>query len=87
MSDGACITSAGGGDEYVVVPWYGTATGGSTVANRTLTGLSSGEGLIWAIRDLTTDDPGITDRRLLVVEPEFASVLKTDQGRQNEREA
>jgi hypothetical protein len=24
VSNGACITSAGGGDEYVVVPWYGT---------------------------------------------------------------
>lgn len=43
---------------------------------RTLTGLSSGEGLIWAIRDPTDSDPGITDRRLLVVEPEFAAVLK-----------
>ena len=25
MSDGACITSAGGGDEYVVMPWLGTS--------------------------------------------------------------
>ena len=24
LADGACITSAGGGDEYIVVPWYGT---------------------------------------------------------------
>jgi hypothetical protein len=32
MSDGACITSAGGGDEYLVVPWYGSASGGSTVS-------------------------------------------------------
>ena len=31
MSDGACITSAGGGDEYVVVPWHGTSSGASTV--------------------------------------------------------
>jgi hypothetical protein len=31
MSDGACITSAGGGDEYLVMPWYGTANGSSTV--------------------------------------------------------
>jgi Protein of unknown function (DUF3987) len=43
---------------------------------RTLTGLSSGEGLIWAVRDPTAQDPGITDQRLLVIEPEFASVLK-----------
>jgi hypothetical protein len=32
MSDGACITSAGGGDEYVVVPWHGTPFGTSTVS-------------------------------------------------------
>jgi hypothetical protein len=49
-------------------------------------GLSSGEGLIHAVRDKVkkwdakeqTDsvvDPGITDKRLMVVEPEFASVL------------
>jgi len=31
MSDGACITSAGGGDEYLVMPWYGTAKGSSTI--------------------------------------------------------
>jgi hypothetical protein len=48
-----------------------------TLAARTLTGLSSGEGLIWAVRDPTPSDPGVSDRRLLVVEPEFASVLKT----------
>ena len=43
---------------------------------RILTGLSSGEGLIWAVRDPTAQDPAITDQRLLVIEPEFASVLK-----------
>ncbi|MGH2744597.1 MAG: DUF3987 domain-containing protein [Thermoleophilaceae bacterium] len=48
-----------------------------TLAARTLTGLSSGEGLIWAVRDPTDNDPGVGDRRLLIVEPEFASVLKT----------
>lgn len=48
-----------------------------TLAARTLAGLSSGEGLIWAVRDPTDTDPGVCDRRLLVVEPEFASVLKT----------
>ena len=32
MSDGACITSAGGGDEYVLVPWYGTSDGASTLS-------------------------------------------------------
>ena len=43
---------------------------------RILTGLSSGEGLIWSVRDPAGQDPGITDQRLLVIEPEFASVLK-----------
>jgi len=47
-----------------------------TITARILTGLSSGEGLIWAVRDPQGQDPGATDRRLLVVEPEFASVLK-----------
>ncbi len=54
-------------------------------------GLSSGEGLIWHVRDavekpvknkttgeveLETVDPGIEDKRLLVMESEFASVLR-----------
>jgi hypothetical protein len=43
---------------------------------RTSTGLSSGEGLIWALRDPSGADPGAKDPRLLVVEAEFASVLK-----------
>lgn len=47
-----------------------------TIEQRILTGLSSGEGLIWAVRDPSTQDPGITDQRLLVIEPEFASPLK-----------
>lgn len=63
-------------------------------AKQVQTGLSSGEGLIWAIRDPIDDavdeeekkgrgqkkqslgDPGIEDKRLLVFESEFASVLK-----------
>jgi len=44
--------------------------------SRLTTGLSSGEGLIWAVRDPQDQDPGAHDKRLLVVEPEFASVLK-----------
>ena len=55
------------------------------------TGLSSGEGLIWHVRDavekpvknkatgeaeLETVDPGIEDKRLLVLESEYASVLR-----------
>lgn len=47
-----------------------------SLSARTLTGLSSGEGLIWAVRDPSGSDPGPADRRLLVIEPEFASVLK-----------
>jgi hypothetical protein len=44
---------------------------------RILTGLSSGEGLIWSVRDPQGQDPGSSDRRLLVIEPEFVSVLKS----------
>jgi hypothetical protein len=44
---------------------------------RLTTGLSSGEGLIWAVRDPQGQDLGAHDKRLLVVEPEFASVLKS----------
>jgi hypothetical protein len=53
-------------------------------------GVSSGEGLIWVLRDPLTGqrrlknestqtfikDPGVTDKRLFVVEEEFSSVLK-----------
>jgi Protein of unknown function (DUF3987) len=40
-------------------------------------GLSSGEGLIWAVRDSSAEgDSGISDKRLLVQESEFANVLK-----------
>lgn len=46
-------------------------------AARTSTGLSSGEGLIWALRDPTGPDRGNPDGRLLVLEPELASVLKS----------
>ena len=53
---------------------------------RVQAGLSSGEGVIWAVRDPSESfqpmqkkaiaDPGVRDKRLLVVESEFASVLK-----------
>jgi hypothetical protein len=39
-------------------------------------GLSSGEGLIYAVRDTAGDDPGVADKRLLVMESEFASALR-----------
>jgi hypothetical protein len=48
----------------------------AAIGSRILTGLSSGEGLIWSVRDPTSQDPGSGDRRLLVIEPEFVSVLK-----------
>jgi hypothetical protein len=47
-----------------------------TLGPRILTGLSSGEGVIWAVRDPSGPDPGHSDQRLLVIEPEFASALK-----------
>jgi hypothetical protein len=40
-----------------------------------VSGLSSGEGLIWAVRD-HDEDRAPTDKRLLVLEAEFAAVLK-----------
>jgi hypothetical protein len=65
------------------------------MTNRLTSGLSSGEGLIWAVRNEIVEqqpfkekgqmigyeeviiDPGITDKRLLVEEGEFARVLKS----------
>lgn len=47
-----------------------------TLAPRVLTGLSSGEGVIWSVRDPAGQDPGHSDQRLLVIEPEFASTLR-----------
>lgn len=53
--------------------------------NNIASGMSSGEGLIWAVRDEivvikkgeeVVEDPGIGDKRLLVVESEFSSTLK-----------
>ena len=54
--------------------------------NHIHTGLSSGEGVIWEVRDAITKlgkdgseeiiDAGCADKRLMVVEPEFASVLQ-----------
>jgi hypothetical protein len=69
---------------------------------RVQTGLSSGEGLIWAVRDPISKrekvshgkgqaptyedaevDPGVTDKRLLVYEPEFCNVLKQTERQGN----
>jgi hypothetical protein len=45
---------------------------------RIVGGLSSGEGLISEVRDASPDgeDPGVDDKRLLVIETEFAKVLR-----------
>ena len=43
---------------------------------RVSTGLTSGEGVVWALRDPQDGDPGTAEKRLLIIEPEFASVLK-----------
>jgi hypothetical protein len=50
--------------------------------DRIESGLTSGEGLIWAVRDGNNiedgkdADPGVSDKRLLAFEPEFANVLR-----------
>jgi hypothetical protein len=46
------------------------------VVSRIKEGLSSGEGLVYCVRDADGEDPGESDKRLLIVESEFASVLK-----------
>jgi hypothetical protein len=70
-------------------------------AERVQTGLSSGEGLIWGVRDPVMKservkekgqpvryeqveaDPGLSDKRLLVLEPEYANVLKQTERQGN----
>jgi hypothetical protein len=60
-------------------------------AERIMNGLSSGEGLIYNVRDpgpesaddKKTADPGVLDKRLMIVEPEFAGVLKVANRQQN----
>ena len=44
--------------------------------SRIESGLSSGEGLIHAVRDERGDDPGEFDKRLLLQEPEFGGLLR-----------
>jgi hypothetical protein len=66
----------------------------ASFGERITEGLSSGEGLIWQVRDPITKviydkkehrseevvvDPGIDDRRLWIIETEFASVLRQVQ--------
>jgi hypothetical protein len=72
-----------------------TAADPNWLRHCTTSGLSSGEGLVWAIRDpierqqpirerggrvaeyqTVIEDPGVADKRLLVIQTEFSSVLK-----------
>jgi len=48
------------------------------IENRTRAGLSSGEGLIWQVRDASSEDEdsGVFDKRLWVRESEFGSTLR-----------
>src|SRR5208282_6111126 len=41
----------------------------------TRSGLASGEGVIYHLRDATTKDPGVADKRAMFVEQEFARLL------------
>lgn len=45
---------------------------------RVVSGLTSGEGVIWHVRDAGSGDAdaGVADKRLFVMEPEFAKVLR-----------
>ena len=73
---------------------HGVVTADDMFQGRVMEGLSSGEGLIWQVRDpiykmmaLTKGeppeevciDPGVEDKRLWVVESEFATVLRVMQ--------
>lgn len=46
------------------------------VEDRIRSGLSTGEGLIFHVRDAADKDEGVSDKRLLVVEPEFSAMLR-----------
>jgi PAS domain-containing protein len=49
------------------------SAGGRAIAERVL---SSGEGVVWHLRDALGNDPGVSDKRLLVFESEFSSALR-----------
>jgi hypothetical protein len=49
------------------------------VEYRKLTSLSSGEGLVEAVRDARGEDPGVLDKRLWVVSSEFSEIFKVLQ--------
>jgi hypothetical protein len=49
---------------------------GLWIKDRVSSGLSSGEGIIYHLRDAEGQDAGVSDKRLLAIEQEFASMLK-----------
>jgi hypothetical protein len=59
--------------------------------NNVANGLVSGSGLIWQLRDSAERgsklDPGVDDKRLLVVESEFGGVLRVCQRKENDLSA
>ena len=59
--------------------------------NNVVSGLTSGAGLIWAIRDARNDgrkiDSGVEDKRRLVVESELGGVLRACQRKENDLSA
>jgi hypothetical protein len=82
------------GSSWSHIKQMGEGVDAQWAGERILQGLSSGEGLIWAVRDpiakrepirksgkvvgyeTVIADHGVEDKRLLIVEPEFASVLR-----------
>jgi hypothetical protein len=44
--------------------------------DRILNGFGSGEAMIDAVRDPSGDDPGATDKRALIYEPEFSRIMR-----------
>lgn len=79
---GTTSSGAKGTSRATVQRVIGAAIQRLDVSPQMRAGLSSGEGLIESVRDASGDedsdkfDPGVDDKRLLVIEPEFASVLK-----------
>jgi hypothetical protein len=77
------------------------AADGPWAAERVQSGVSSGEGIVWAVRDPihkrerskergepvryedVEADPGVSDKRLLIYEPEYATVLKQTERQGN----
>lgn len=54
-----------------------------------VSGLTTGAGLLWHVRDQTAgdDDGGVTDKRCVAIESEFGSVLRASNRRENDLSA